>query len=542
MRFETLLITKDTIIPKGTVLAHSKILPSSKIDKGTPLTKEHLTLLLENNSLEVIVAIPEVGDIDENEAAKNFAEIISHDNLIISRPLRGRANIYAQEAGILTINEGQLIFTNGLDEAISIATLPPFTPVLKGQLIATTKIIPFFLNNKIIEGAQSQLKKINCFEVKPFKRKSIHIIFTQSPAQKKSVYEKGKDSTLKRIRKLGLDIENFSEIPHSRSELVAEITNVNSKKPDCVLILSAIATTDRGDLIPKAILEAGGHITRFGLPADPGNLTILANIKNIPIIGLPGCARSTSLNGFDWVLERTLADIPISKNDIAKMGIGGLFKEMPNRPDPREPRKRKGSSHKKNVGLILLAAGRSKRMGPKNKLLEPIAGKPMIKHTLDKIAKISFEQKIIVLGHEAARLKEYIQISDYDIVNNLDYKDGISTSINKGIKALNKSINAVFIILADMPMVQTKTLEALIDAFQNEDDKTIFIPCWDGKKGNPVLLEKSIFNDLLCLDGDKGAQQLFPHFQDKIKEIEVDDSGACLDIDTLQALENFNNQ
>jgi molybdenum cofactor cytidylyltransferase len=103
-----------------------------------------------------------------------------------------------------------------------------------------------------------------------------------------------------------------------------------------VLILTGSATSDARDTGPAALAAAGGRLERFGMPVDPGNLLFLGDLGGRPVIGLPGCARSPALNGADWVLERIACGIALGDDDIAEMGVGGLLKEGPRRPQPRE--------------------------------------------------------------------------------------------------------------------------------------------------------------------------------------------------------------
>ena len=106
---------------------------------------------------------------------------------------------------------------------------------------------------------------------------------------------------------------------------------------DALIAFGASAITDRRDVIPAAIEAIGGRIERFGMPVDPGNLLLLAERHGMPIIGAPGCARSPKENGFDWVLQRVLAGVPIHDADIRAMGVGGLLMEIASRPQPRAP-------------------------------------------------------------------------------------------------------------------------------------------------------------------------------------------------------------
>jgi molybdenum cofactor cytidylyltransferase len=101
---------------------------------------------------------------------------------------------------------------------------------------------------------------------------------------------------------------------------------------------AARATSDIDDVAPSALRRAGGRVERFGMPVDPGNLLFLGRLGNRPVIGLPGCARSPALNGADWVLSRVACGIEVTGDDIAGMGVGGLLKEIPTRPQPRAGR------------------------------------------------------------------------------------------------------------------------------------------------------------------------------------------------------------
>ncbi len=103
---------------------------------------------------------------------------------------------------------------------------------------------------------------------------------------------------------------------------------------ELVLIAGASAILDRRDVIPAAVTALGGTIEHFGMPVDPGNLLLTARVGAVPILGLPGCARSPKVNGFDWVLRRVLAGLPVGPEVIRRMGVGGLLTEIPSRPCP----------------------------------------------------------------------------------------------------------------------------------------------------------------------------------------------------------------
>src|SRR5262249_51989940 len=150
-----------------------------------------------------------------------------------------------------------------------------------------------------------------------------------------------------------------------------------------------------------------------------GNLLLLARLGERPVLGLPGCARSPKVNGFDWVLRRLLADLPIGRKDITAMGVGGLLKEIPSRPQPRSEPVATGG--KPRIATIVMAAGRSSRMGGANKLLSEVAGQTMIARTLDRVLGSRARPVVAVLGHEAAKLRAAIGDRPVTIVENPAY-------------------------------------------------------------------------------------------------------------------------
>ncbi len=152
------------------------------------------------------------------------------------------------------------------------------------------------------------------------------------------------------------------------------------------MIAGASAILDRRDVIPAAIVAAGGAIDHFGMPVDPGNLLLMGRVGSVPVLGLPGCARSPRVNGFDWVLRRLLASLPVDAAVLARMGVGGLLSEIPTRPHPRAGTAEDGpvptAPRLPRIAALVLAAGRSSRMGTINKLLIGIDGQPMVRHAV----------------------------------------------------------------------------------------------------------------------------------------------------------------
>ena len=191
--------------------------------------------------------------------------------------------------------------------------------------------------------------------------------------------------TRERLRPAGAEIVADIRVPHDAEGIAAALSQAQEAGAELIIIFGASANVDRGDVVPQAIERAGGRLEHFGMPVDPGNLLVLARLGNVPVIGAPGCARSPAENGFDWVLRRTLAGLEVTAEDLTGLGVGGLLMEIVSRPQPREAGRFEaapsevGGSSAPRIAILVLAAGRSTRMGGPNKLLATIDGEPLVR-------------------------------------------------------------------------------------------------------------------------------------------------------------------
>jgi molybdenum cofactor cytidylyltransferase len=298
-----------------------------------------------------------------------------------------------------------------------------------------------------------------------------------------------------------------------------------------VLLFGASAIVDRGDVLPAALTSAGGEVTHLGMPVDPGNLLMLGRWKDVPVIGVPSCARSPKVNGFDWVLERLLAGIPVTPRDVMEMGAGGLLAEIATRPTPREGKAT--PQRLPRIGAIVLAAGLSRRMG-ENKVLAEAGGKPLLSHVLASLAGIELEDIVVVTGRDAQLVAA--QVARGRAVHNPQFAEGIASSVKAGIAALPGSVDAAFILLADMPLVDAASLARLAAAFNPTEHRSVCIPVFGGERGNPVLWGRQHFAALAALSGDQGGRALFDQLADEIAEVPVAHDGVLRDADTPEAL------
>ena len=524
----------------GAFLAHSAKLPGRKLKKGQLLSEEDVALLQEAGIESVIVARLDADDVPEDEAAAAVcAALAAGRNLRAGEAFTGRCNLIAEEHGVLAVDREKLDRLNLIDEAVTVATLEPFDVVAPGQMVATIKIIPFAVRRPVLDTVLAVANDADqLIGVSPFGNKKIGLIQTRLPGLKESVLDKTLEITETRVADFGSHIFREIRCGHDHGEVTRSLYELKRGGADLFLIFGASATVDREDVAPGAVVEAGGTIEHFGMPVDPGNLLFVGHWDEAPVIGMPGCARSPKLNGFDWVLWRALADLPVTGTDIMRMGAGGLLKEISERGQQRDLAEAAAaaSSPETRTAAIVLAAGASRRMGPANKLLADVDGAPMVRRVVETVLDAVGEDVIVVTGHEPEKVGAALAGLPVTLVRNPDHASGMSTSLKSGLSALPDGIAAAVICLGDMPLVTAGHIRDLIRAFDPVEGRAICVPVHGRKRGNPVLWGAQFFGEMLHLSGDVGARHLLEDHADKVHEVIIEDDGVLFDVDTPERL------
>ncbi|WP_147104251.1 molybdopterin-binding protein [Tateyamaria sp. syn59] len=317
----------------GTILAHSLAGNTGRVPKGTVLTKEDIANLQAAGHETLTVAALDHGDVEENTAAQKLAAAVAPDpgaqGLRISAAGAGRVNLYATGPGVVALDADRIAAINSVDPMITIATVPPFHRVDEGTMIATIKIIAYAVAETALDAATAHAA--HTIRVLSPRYATATLIETQvgnaEPAGK------GRAALTGRLDRMGINLSPRVIVPHRDAPLARAMAEATG---DFIFILTASATSDTHDVAPNAVRDAGGTVTAYGMPVDPGNLLFFGALGDKPVIGLPGCARSPALNGADWVMERLICGIALTQADISHMGVGGLLKEIPTRPRPRD--------------------------------------------------------------------------------------------------------------------------------------------------------------------------------------------------------------
>lgn len=536
----------------GAILAHAHREGRINFAKGRRLSELDVAALKAAGVKAVIAARLAPDDVHEDEAARIIAEAVMGEGLTATAPFTGRANLFAAAPGVVVTDQARLDALNDIDESITIATLPGYSAASAKQMVATIKIIPFAVPRAALDRALAVIRGGGpMVSLAPFKAMKAGLVQTSLPGTRAKVLDKATETTRARMAGLGGTLTGERRVRHDEAEIATALTELAAEGCDLLLIAGASAIVDRRDTVPAGIEKAGGRITHFGMPVDPGNLLLMGELDGKPTIGLPGCAKSPKFNGFDMVLQRLAAGLPVRRGEIVRMGAGGLLEETTMRGVARsgdDDATKSEAQRAPRIAALILAAGRSSRMGPSNKLLAEIDGAPMVARVVRAAMMSHAVSATVVLGHMAADVRRAVaSLGDVArtvrFVENPDYAQGLSTSLKAGVATLPADIDGALVLLGDMPAVTPAQLNKLIAAFNTVEGRSICVPTVEGKRGNPVLWARRFFPEMGGVSGDTGARHLIGEHADQVCEVpmdgEVSSDGVLVDLDTPEALAAF---
>jgi molybdenum cofactor cytidylyltransferase len=520
----------------GLLLAHTLRLPDRILKKGRRLTRADFPGLEAAGFLRITGARLDAGDLDENAAAGAVAATLGGAGIDLRAPHAGRCNLVAARRGLVAIDADIINRINRLDPSVTVATLPPLSAVRAGAVIATVKIIPLAVGRGLVDACMIEAGRGAALRLLPFQPQRAALIVTEQPNDAPRNHVAAVNSSRRRLEDLGSHLGLVQRCPHRGDAVTAALREVLAAGCTLVLIAGATVPKDKDDTVPAGIVAAGGEVLRFGMPVEPGNMLLLARIGAVPVIILPGCARSRRTNGLDWVLQRMLAGLPMAAEQIAAMGVGGLIRsplDVDEDDAPRPEPVRAPVGHR--VAALVLAAGSGSRMGGANKLLLPVGGVPMVRRAVNAALASRCASVTLVTGFAADDVRACLAGLDVTFAHNPEHSTGMASSLRCGLASLASEVDAVVVLLADMPRVDGGHVDRLIAAFDPERPK-IVVPMKAGRRGNPILWPRAFIAEMRTIEGDVGARDLLRRHADQIEAVAFDDDAIFADVDTPAAL------
>ncbi|MCC7312617.1 MAG: molybdopterin-binding/glycosyltransferase family 2 protein [Sulfuritalea sp.] len=528
---------------QGLLLAHSLRLPGGILKKGRRLAGADFSALAAAGIERVHGARLEPGDLDENAAAGAVAATLGGPGIAARAPHAGRCNLYATQRGLLVVDAEGIDRINAIDEAVTVATLPQHAAVRAGAVVATVKIIPLAVAGGVIDACRAatvQVGEQGALRLLPFQAWRAALIVTEQPGEPARNYAAAVTSSRRRLDELGSHLGLVQRCAHRGAAVTAALLEARAAGCDLILIAGSTVPKDRADTVPAAIVAAGGEILHFGMPVEPGNMLLLARLGDIPVIILPGCARSRRTNGLDWVLQRMLAGLPIGRNEIMAMGVGGLIRspaEADEDETATQPEAQRAPAGRK-VAALVLAAGSSRRMGGANKLLQPVGGIAMLRRAVNAALASRCTSVLVVTGADADAAQACLAGLEVRFVHNPDHASGMASSLRCGLAALPADADAAVVLLADMPWIDGGHVDRLLAAFDPRQPK-IVAPVKEGRRGNPILWPREYFAEMMAVEGDVGAREVLQRHASQVEAVAFDDDAIFADVDTPAALDAF---
>lgn len=529
---------------EGIVLAHTVRLPGKTLKKGAILTAADLADLTSNGIDRVSGARLESGDIDEDRAALELARALAGPELVVGAPVAGRCYLYAHSPGLAQIESEVINAINLRNTGISVATLSHNAECLQQQAVASVKVIPFAISREQLDTCiEIACSAATAIDLRPFRPFTVALVLSRVAGIKQSVLDSTSRVTHDRVAALGGELTCETRCGHTPEKVALALADAAATGADLVMICGANITVDPADIIPSAIEQCGGVVDHFGMPVEPGNMLLLGRFDGCIVINLPGCSRSPKLNGLDWVLQRIAADVPVGPEEVLSMGVGGLIKDLSHRWRMREQDNLvEQLEAPSKVAAVVLGAGRSSRMGQRNKLLATVAGKPMLQRVVDSALRSNLVSITVVTGCEAEKVRALMQERDVSFVHNADYQTGLASSLKLGLSSLPDDIDGVMILLADMPFIEAAHINALVAEFNPSNERDIVAPIRQERLGNPIIWAARYIPTMMKLSGDRGARPLLKEFAANVWEVPMGDDAIFLDVDTPEALAEANSR
>lgn len=313
----------------GMILCHdiTKIVPGEfkgvAFKKGHKIAKEDILKLLDIGKKNIYVWEMQEGIVHENEAGERMARAAAGKEILFTDPSEGKVSLLANCSGLLKVNYAALERINTIEEAM-IATLHTDIMVEKGSVVAGTRIIPLVIDKFKIEQIENNCKKEGpIIWIEPLKTMKVGIITTGSEVYTGRIKDKFGPVIKDKVAEIGSEVIKQIFVSDSISMIKDAINELMSIGSEMIIVTGGMSV-DPDDVTPTGIKEAGANIITYGAPVLPGAMFLIAYKDDVPVLGLPGCVMYNKRTVFDLILPKIAAGERIRREDIIKLGHGGM--------------------------------------------------------------------------------------------------------------------------------------------------------------------------------------------------------------------------
>lgn len=297
-----------------------------RFKKGHMISTDDIPQLLSMGKEHIGIIEYREGDIHENDAAVRMANILAGDGIRLTEPAEGKVSLVSKHAGLLKINRAVIDQINGIED-LMVATMHGNRLVEKDMLIGGTRIIPLITEVENVEKMESLCRENGpIIDILPLKKRKVGIVTTGSEVFYKRIKDKFGPVIRQKFDDLGSEVIGQIYANDNADMITESIFKLIEMGADLIACTGGMSV-DPDDVTPIGIRNTGADIVTYGAPILPGAMFMLGYLDQIPIVGLPGCVMYSRRTIFDLVAPRLVADDPVTKEDIERLGHGGMCLE-----------------------------------------------------------------------------------------------------------------------------------------------------------------------------------------------------------------------
>lgn len=526
----------------GLELVHELKCQGKTFKKGHILTSADLNLI-KYAGIKTITGVQfSSEDVLPETAADILLKTLVGDYLRYTMPDEtGYSEIFADIDGTFIFDQERLNRFNIHSEMISLMTLQPYMPVYKGQFIANLRIFGPAVPAETLNEAVTKISGTGpLLKVAPYA--FCKIGFIRTLLNNSSIPPMDEDKLNARFAAFGFSVVYSDLCEHNVAAIEKAVRNAIDAQAEIVLVESQNPPLHRDDIVPMSFKESAADIDRLGWPVDMGLSLVIAHKNDVKLLGY--CAEDAEQPAFDRLLRFMATNSLPDPTVFPSLAMNGLSLGRMTKRISKEQMQNSiavGSLvNSKKIGIVILAAGSSRRMVGTNKLLEAINGLPIIEHVVRSALSSNADYVAVVTGHDAKFIEKRLEQYDVKIVRNADYVSGVLGSIRLGLAVLPPDIAGAVVLPADMPAFTEEYINKLIDAFDfSAKRRPVVMPTFNSVRHNPVLWPRDLFNVVKIIPEDSQWVPALIEHSDYIKEIPLKDDLPLTDINTRGDLATF---
>ncbi len=315
----------------GLRLAHdiTEIIPGGhkgpRFKRGHLIAEDDVPRLLDVGKANIYIMDLAPDELHEEDAAKRLAGAAAGDGLTLTDPSEGRVNLMAAQDGMLEVDEELLFRFNELGDLI-LATLPSGEFVREGTVVGGTRTIPILVKEDLVARAEALCQDRSIVSVAAMPAKKVYLLVTGSEVFTGRIKDGFEPAVRQKVEGMGSTLEPATLAPDDPDVIAGHIKEFASKGAEIILVSGGMSV-DPDDLTPEGIRRSGADVVSHGFPVLPGSMFLMSYLGDIPVLGLSGCVLHDPVTAFDFMLPKLLAGNRVTREDILRMGHGGLQKK-----------------------------------------------------------------------------------------------------------------------------------------------------------------------------------------------------------------------